>query len=61
MDSRHKLFTVKWLGQIIIRPEAKALDLVFSVVRTRQNKDRRVGFSKAQLAQHLVPVHIGQS
>jgi hypothetical protein len=60
VDARDQFFAVEGFGQVIIGPEAEALELAFRIVEPRQDQDRRVDPRIAQLAQHLVARHVRQ-
>ena len=60
MDARDQFFAVEGFGQIIVGAKAEALDLVFGIVGPGQDQDRRFDPRQAQLAQNLMPAHVGQ-
>ncbi len=60
VDARDQFLAVERLGHVIVGAEAEAADLVLGVVLAGEDQDRRVDARETQLAQHLVPVHVGQ-
>ena len=60
VNAGDQFFAVEGFGQIVIRAEPKAFQLVFRVIRARQNQDRGFDPGLADLAQNLMPAHVRQ-
>ena len=60
VDACDELALVERLGEIVVGPEAEALDLGIELGEARQDQDRRLDAAGPEAAQDLVAVHVGQ-
>src|SRR5262245_11430288 len=60
LDAGDQLALVERLGQVVVGPEAEALDFVVEFGKSRKNQDRRVDAGRAQPAQDLVTIDVWQ-
>jgi hypothetical protein len=51
---------VEGLGHVVVGAEAEAADLVLDSGDAGEDQDRRLHLGDAQLAQHVIAVHVGQ-
>ena len=60
VDARDQLLAVEGLGHVVVGAEAEALELALGVVGAGEDQDRGLDLGEAELAQHVVPVHVRQ-
>ena len=60
LDPRDQLPVIERLGKEIVGAEAERLHLGLRFVEARRYEDRGIDLVRAQLAQDLKPVHVGQ-
>jgi hypothetical protein len=58
VDARDQLLPVEGLGHVVVGAKPKPLS--FDSVLSSPDEDGRLDLGEAQLAQHLVPVHVGK-
>ena len=61
LDAAHQLAQAERLGQVVVRAQLEADDLVHLLVARRQEQHRRLVARAAQPAQHLEAVHARQA
>ena len=58
MDAGDEFVLVEGFGEIVVRSEAQALDLVLDPRKSRENENRRLDLGDAKRPQHLIARHV---
>ena len=61
VQPRHQFALLEGLGEVVVGAEAEAADLAVGVVHPREDQHRRLHTRRAQLAQNVEAVHVGQA